>query len=150
MGIVRTSIEIAAPPERVWNVVMDPHRLDDWVTIHRKLEHVSHDPLEDGSSMEQTLCLRGASFKVRWHIVEADAPHLAVMEGKGPARSTASIRDELTPIEGGTRFDYVNEFRAPMGPLGSMASRVLVGGASEREANASLKKLKALVERNSH
>jgi len=28
-----------------------------------------------------------------------------------------------------------------------MASRVLVGGASEREASASLQKLKALVER---
>ncbi len=69
------------------------------------------------------------------------------MEGRGPARSKAFIRDELVPIEGGTRFDYTNEFKAPMGPLGSMASRVLVGGASEREASASLQKLKALVER---
>ncbi len=147
MGLVKTSIEIAAPPERIWSVIMDPDQLDDWVTIHRRLGRVSDDPLRCGSTMEQTMCLRGASFKVTWHVVELDEPHLAVMQGRGPARSTASIRDELTPIEGGTRFDYVNEFKAPMGPLGSMASRVLVGGASEREANASLHKLKALAER---
>jgi hypothetical protein len=35
-----------------------------------------------------------------------------------------------------------------MGPLGSAATRLLVGGASEREANASLRKLKDLVERH--
>lgn len=146
MGAVRTSIEIAAPPEQVWDVIMDPHRLDDWVTIHRKLGAVSDDPLRDGSSMEQTLCLRGANFKVHWRVVELEPPHVAVMEGKGPARSTASIRDELTAIDGGTRFDYTNEFKAPMGPLGSAASRLLVGDLSEREAKASLQKLKVLVE----
>jgi len=147
VGLVKTSVEIAAPPERVWKVVMDPHRLGDWVTIHRRLGRVSDDPLEDGSTMEQTMCLRGASFKVTWHVAKLDAPRLAEMEGRGPARSKAFIRDELVPIEGGTRFDYTNDFKAPMGPLGSMASRVLVGGASEREASASLQKLKALVER---
>jgi uncharacterized protein YndB with AHSA1/START domain len=145
---VHTSIEIAASPEEVWNVIMDPHRLDDWVTIHRKLGPVSDDPLRDGSSMEQTLCLRGAHFKVKWRVIELDAPRLAVMEGRGPARSSASIRDELTAVNGGTRFDYTNEFKAPMGPLGSAASRLLVGGLSEREAKASLRKLKDLVERH--
>lgn len=147
MGTVSTSIEIAASPQEVWDVIMDPKRLDDWVTIHRRLGDVSDDPLTDGSTMEQTLCLRGANFKVNWTVTEYDTPHLAVMEGKGPARSLALIRDTLTPVKGGTRFDYVNEFKAPMGPLGAMASRVLVGGVSEREANSSLKRLKSLFER---
>jgi len=147
MGVVSTSIEIAASPQEVWDVIMDPGRLDDWVTIHRRLGKVTDEPLTDGSKMEQTLCLRGANFKVNWTVTEYDAPRLAVMEGKGPARSSALIRDTLTAVKGGTRFDYVNEFKAPMGPLGAAASRVLVGGVSEREANASLKRLKSLFER---
>lgn len=146
MGTVSTSIEIAASPQEVWDVIMDPRRLDDWVTIHRRLGKVSDEPLADGSTMEQTLCLRGANFKVNWTVTEYDAPHLAVMEGKGPARSLALIRDTLTPVKGGTRFDYVNEFKAPMGPLGAAASRILVGGVSEREANSSLERLKSLLE----
>jgi uncharacterized protein YndB with AHSA1/START domain len=146
MSAVRASIEIAAPPEEVWAVVMDPDRLGEWVTIHRGVKRVSDNPLRADSTMEQRLCLRGVSFNVTWKVKEFDPPHLAVMQGRGPARSQAFIRDELVAIDGGTRFDYVNEFRPPMGPLGSAAGRVLVDGLSEREAKASLQKLRALLE----
>jgi uncharacterized membrane protein len=45
-----------------------------------------------------------------------------------------------------TRFDYENEFKAPGGILGAAASRVIVGGVPQREANRSLQRLKALIE----
>jgi hypothetical protein len=47
----------------------------------------------------------------------------------------------------GTRFHYLNEFSPPLGPLGNAASRALVGGVSQREAQASLQRLKALIEK---
>ena len=37
MSVVSLSAHIAAPPEEVWKTVMDPHRLGEWVTIHRAL-----------------------------------------------------------------------------------------------------------------
>ena len=40
MTAVTASIDIAVPPERVWDVIMDPYHFDEWVTIHRKLGHV--------------------------------------------------------------------------------------------------------------
>jgi uncharacterized protein YndB with AHSA1/START domain len=144
---VRTTIDLPVPPEKVWEVIMDPNQLDEWVTIHRRVGKISDSPLVEGSTMEQVLCLRGVPFKVKWTVKEADPGKLAVMEGKGPARSTAIIRDELSEIEGGTRFSYVNEFKPPLGPLGAAANRVLVGGVSEREAKASLEQLKGLFER---
>jgi uncharacterized protein YndB with AHSA1/START domain len=147
MSAVKASIDISASPQEVWETVMDPHRLDEWVSIHRRLRDVSDSPLVEGSEMEQQLCLRGVNFNVKWTVVEYDPPHVAVMEGRGPARSKALIRDELTAIDGGTRFDYTNDFSAPGGPLGAAASRVLVGGVPQREANASLRALKQLLER---
>jgi hypothetical protein len=87
------------------------------------------------------------SFNVTWEVKEFDPPHLAVMEGRGPARSRAFIRDEIVATPDGTRFGYTNDFKPPMGPLGSAAGRVLVGGLSQREADASLQRLKALLER---
>ena len=36
MRVDRT-VEVAAPPERLYEVVMDPSRLADWVTIHDHL-----------------------------------------------------------------------------------------------------------------
>ena len=95
MTAVNASIEIAAPPERVWDVIMDPAHFGDWVTIHRKLGHVDDGALRQGFEVEQTLCLHHANFKVRWALAEFDAPHHAVWEGKGPAGSHARIVDTL-------------------------------------------------------
>jgi len=47
MANVRTSIDIAVPPERVWELVTDLERLGEWVSIHRDLPEppaVAPDP----------------------------------------------------------------------------------------------------------
>jgi carbon monoxide dehydrogenase subunit G len=146
---VTASIEIDVPPQRVWEVIMDPDHFGDWVTIHRKLGHVDDGGLRAGFRVDQTLCLHRANFKVKWLLAEFDAPHHAIWEGKGPAGSHARIVDTLTAVDGGekTRFDYVNEYSQPGGFLGRMAGRVLVAGSAEKEANRSLQRLKAFLER---
>ncbi|HVE68367.1 MAG TPA: SRPBCC family protein [Solirubrobacteraceae bacterium] len=147
MSRVTASIDIAAPPERIWEVVMDPDRLGDWVSIHRDVEKVSDRPLRDGSTLEQKLCLRGVNFHVRWKVAQARPGEEVVWDGRGPARSKAHTAYRLAPNgDGGTTFHYENEFKAPLGPLGAVASRALVGGLPEREARATLANLKRVVE----
>ncbi len=149
MSRVTTDIEIAAPIEEVWETVMNPDRLGDWVTIHREVRRVSDRPLVEGSTMEQVLHMRGFSFHVTWKLVDVTEPHTAHWEGRGPAHSRALIRYELENNgDGRTQFHYTNEFQPPGGRLGNVASRFIVGAASEREASRSLSRLKALVERN--
>jgi uncharacterized protein YndB with AHSA1/START domain len=148
MSGVRTSIDIDVPPEKVWEFVMDPANSGDWVTIHRGLKDHDTGELKPGYRMDQRLCLRGVNFDVHWKLVEFDAPRYAVWEGKGPARSKARIVDRLRDNgNGGTHFEYENEFSAPFGPLGAVATRALTGGVPRREADASLKKLKQILER---
>ena len=71
----------------------------------------------------------------------------ATWEGRGPAHSYARTAYKLSDRDGGTHFEYENEFKAPGGILGAAASRVLVGGQPQKEANQSLKQLKRLLER---
>jgi uncharacterized protein YndB with AHSA1/START domain len=150
MTVVNASIEIDAPPERVYDTMLDPDCLSEWVTIHRRVNRADDGEPHEGYEMEQTLCLRGANFKVRWTLTEAERPGSATWEGRGPAHSYARTAYKLTPVDGGrTRFDYENEFKAPGGLLGAAASRVLVGGVPQREANRSLQRLKALLEKRS-
>ena len=149
MSTVHVTTRIDAPLERVWEVVMDPSRLGDWVTIHRWVTDVSSHPLRKGSTMRQCLHLRGVSFNVNWTLVDVKAPNHAEWEGHGPAHSLARIRYELRPDGNhATEFEYTNEFTPPGGRVGSVASRVFVGGASEREAERSLERLKALLEQD--
>ncbi len=89
MSEVRAKIDIDAPPEEVYDTVLDPARLHEWVTIHRKVNKVDDGEPRKGFEMDQTLCLRHANFKVHWTLTEADRPHRATWEGKGPAGSYA-------------------------------------------------------------
>lgn len=147
MSTVTASIEIRATPAEVWDVAMTPERLGDWVSIHRKLRRSDDGGPRVGFNMDQQVHLRGVSMDVHWTLVECVPSEKAVWEGRGPARSKAHTEYRLSPTpEGGTRFDYRNEFHAPLGPLGAIASRALVGGMPEREAKTTLKRLKSLLE----
>lgn len=147
MSTVSAQIQIAASIDRVWDTVMDPMRLGDWVTIHKSVQNVSQNPLRRGSTMEQSMCVRGVTFHVHWTLVSVERPNHAMWEGGGPARSTAVIRYELTSDgPDRTTFQYTNEFHPPGGRLGNVAGRIIVGATSEREARSSLARLKALME----
>jgi uncharacterized protein YndB with AHSA1/START domain len=148
MTLVTASIQIDAPPERGYDTMLDTSRLREWVTIHRRVNHADDGPPREGYEMDQTLCLRGANFKVHWTLTEADRPDRATWEGRGPAHSYARTSYRLTARDGGgaTQFDYENEFKAPGGFVGAAASRALMGGVPQREANRSLQRLKALIE----
>jgi uncharacterized protein YndB with AHSA1/START domain len=146
MSVVEASIDIEADPQAVFDFSMDPQKTLEWVTIAREVGETSSGPLRQGYKMDQKLCLRGVSFWVHWELTEYDAPWLARWEGKGPMRSKAIIENRLSEHDGGTRFEYRNEFKTPMGALGAAASKVVTGGIPEREANASLQRLKARLE----
>jgi uncharacterized membrane protein len=145
--LVRASIEIDAPREQVYDFMLDPAHLDEWVTIHRRVNSRDAGSPRQGFEMDQTLHLRGANFKVHWTLTEAARPDRATWEGRGPAHSYARTSYALRAANsGGTRFEYENEFKAPGGFLGAAASRMLIGGVPEREAHRSLQRLKALLE----
>jgi uncharacterized membrane protein len=146
--LVKASIDIDAPREEVYDLVLDPARLGEWVTIHRRVNSRDAGDPREGYEMNQTLHLRGANFKVNWTLTEADRPDRATWEGRGPAHSYARTSYGFNEIDGEkTRFSYENEFKAPGGILGAAASRMLIGGVPEREARRSLERLKALLEK---
>lgn len=147
MSTVHAQIEIDAPPRAVWATVMNPERLGEWVTIHRSVKVKSADPTSEGAEMDQVLHVVGVSFKVHWTLESVREPREAEWQGRGPALSRAVIRYRLTgEPDGPTVFDYINEFHAPGGRLGNVASKVVVGHISEREAHESLVRLKQLIE----
>jgi carbon monoxide dehydrogenase subunit G len=144
MKIERTA-EIAASPERIYEVVMDPACLEDWVTIHDGLIDAPGGELREGSELTQCLRLAGQKFKVRWRVVEDDCPRRVVWEGSGPVRSRARVVYEFEPNGTSTRFSYTNEYDLPGGALGRLAGRT-VSRVTGKEVDRTLERLKSLVE----
>jgi uncharacterized protein YndB with AHSA1/START domain len=143
---VVAEIEIAAPAERVYETMMDPGRLGDWVTIHRDVSGAPEPPLSQGDSFEQKLALAGKSFRVTWEVTRAEPPAAADWQGRGPAGSAARVAYRLEEAGEGTRVRYENEFEFPAGFLGRAAGRLLVRSPARKEAERSLERLKALLD----
>lgn len=143
---VQRSLTIAAPPDRVYDVLVDASRLADWVTIHENLVTAPRGPLRKGSKLTQQLRLSGRCFTVHWTVVENHRPRRVVWEGRGPLRSKAGVTYELEPGDDtNTHFSYTNDYDLPGGPLGKAAGPV-VARVTRGELEASLEKLRGLVE----
>ncbi len=147
MTLVTATIDIDAPREQVFDTMLDPARLNEWVTIHRRVDDADGGRPREGYEMEPTLCLRGVNFKVRWKLTHFEPGRSATWEGRGPAHSYARTAYKLSDRGAGTHFEYENEFKPPGGFLGKAASRVLVGGQPKKEATQSLRQLKKLLEK---
>lgn len=144
--VVSQSIEIDAPIERVWELIMDPERLGDWVTIHHSVSDVPDGELVEGSRFRQAMRLKGVPLKVRWEVVEVEAPHSARWRGEAAAGSSARISYALSEVNGGTRFDYENEFELPGGKAGKLAGRAFNAASGNKEARKSLQALKEVLD----
>lgn len=143
---VSAEIEIAAPASEVYEAMMDPGRLGDWVTIHREVSDAPDPPLSEGDSFEQKLSLAGTPFKVTWTVTRAEPPTAADWDGRGPAGSAARVAYRLEGAGEGTKVRYENEFDFPAGFLGRAAGRLLVRSPARKEAGKSLERLKSLLE----
>lgn len=143
---VEGSVDVAAPPETIYELVMDPRRLREWVSIHDRLLWAPDGQLDHGSTLSQRLKVAGRSFTVRWSVTEDDRPRHVVWEGRGPLRTRARVAYDFAERDGGTCFTYENEYELPGGPAGKFTARA-VSRVAKHEVDRSLERLKDLAER---
>jgi uncharacterized membrane protein len=143
---VEREVDIAASAQDIYDVVMDPDRLKDWVSIHQSLEDAPKGGMRKGSTLTQYLKLAGRSFKVEWTVTENEKAKRVTWDGKGPLRSKAKVVYDMSDSSGdSTHFVYMNEYQLPGGTLGKMAGPA-VRKVTGKELDASLQNLRKIVE----
>jgi carbon monoxide dehydrogenase subunit G len=142
------SIEIKAPPEKVWEMLAWD-RIQEW-------EKGWKDNLK---SVEYTSEVSTLKDKYR---VGASA-HMTLKRGELDLEITESLENEkmtyqargawngfltyiLEPVEEGTKFTYIVDIEIPLGILGRVLSR-MVRGRGERDFATSLENLKSILEK---
>ena len=130
MTTVSFSVEVDAPPERVWEVIANPRNLPSWDRHIVRVTGVPRAGLGPGASYVTEMRVLRVHGRVRATVIEWDPPRRARVRLSGLVDAT--VTTTVRPLDGGrSRLEHVVDYRFPGGPLGDVAARSLrlVGGA---------------------
>jgi uncharacterized protein YndB with AHSA1/START domain len=125
------SVEIDAPPERVWDVAADPRNLPRWQRNIASIEDLPPGGLRKGASYTVVMKFVAVRARIRADVLEWSPPGYACVRLSGLLDAT--VRTTITPIAGGrARLEHDVEYSFHGGALGDLAARSLglVGGAN--------------------
>ena len=146
MASIRREIEISAPPERVWEVLIDPERLPQYnVTIVEV--HDPTGPLDEVcASYDAVAKVYRRRIEGRWEVTDVTPLRRIVQIGAGAAGAKATVNGTIEPSGDGTRAAVEVDYQLPAGFLGEVANKLFVERSVERDVRNTLENLKALVE----
>jgi len=131
MTTVRASVDVDAPPERVWAVVADPRNLPLWDRHIESVQGVPPDGVREGTRYTTVLRFMSVRAHVGAEVVELDPPHLGRIRLSGLLDATVTTRVDLLDVNR-SRLEHEVSYRFRGGPIGRLAARSLrmLGGAS--------------------
>lgn len=146
---ITVATEVEAPRDAVWAFISDPTRLPEWFSEFESAEQVSPGPPGLGSVARYTITAGGRSgtFEtVEWDPESRlawDGPPLKWMGGGGRPRGSFELADA-----GPGRTRFTGRFRPELSGT-QVLLRPYLKRWLRRERTESLRKLKAIVERES-
>jgi len=144
---VQGSIEIAAPPEKIWPFMVEPEKILKWCITFQKFQYTGKQRCGAGTTLYieekvSPMPLMKLNFEVtEW--VENDRLAFSLTSGNLTKGYDQSWTVEATPS--GSRFTFREDFKMPFGVIGKLMGAV---GKSSSEAHVKemLAKLKSLAE----
>jgi uncharacterized protein YndB with AHSA1/START domain len=115
------SVEIAAPPERVWSVMVDGARWPEWTASVTSVTRLDGGPLRIGS---RARIHQPRVPPAEWRVTELDEGRsFTWVTGSALARATA--RHQVEPIPSGTRATLAIRYSGLLGGLVGRLTRAL-------------------------
>jgi uncharacterized protein YndB with AHSA1/START domain len=143
---VRRSVEIAAPPERIWPFLVEPDNVLKWYPTLRTFQYEDAGQPGTGARVYAEEKASGMLMKLHFVItdwVENRTVSLHMVSGTGVKGYDQSWSVE--PLPSGSRFTFEEHVELPYGPLGSLIGKVQQR-SSEAHVTEMLAELKVLAE----
>lgn len=146
MPKVRSEIEIAAPPERVWEVLVDPDRLPQYNVTIVEVSDATGRLDQVGSTYRAVTKVYGRRIEGPWEVTEVTPMHRIVQRGSGAGGASATVNGTVEPSGDGTQAAVEVDYQLPAGFVGAVANKLFVERSVERDVRHTMENLKALVE----
>jgi uncharacterized protein YndB with AHSA1/START domain len=135
-------IEVAAPPEAVWDVLSDPHAYGEWVLGTKRIRGADEGFPEEGTRLYHTVGAGPLTLSDTTSVVEVDPARRLVLDARMGPLGTARVVIELRESGDGTVVAL-----AERGAAGTTRLLYPAGDLVLRGRNRwSLDRLKTLVE----
>jgi uncharacterized protein YndB with AHSA1/START domain len=147
MAKLDVSVFIRAQPERVWEVISDLPAQASWMVDVRRLEVAGEQRSGAGTLVQVTSELFGLPLvRDTMLITRWDPPARYDVKHQGQFTGTGAFI--LEPAPGGTVFRWLEDFTPPLGPLGELGFKLVVGPHMRRVFGRSLDNARRLAEGN--
>jgi len=145
------SIEIKAPPERVWEMLALDRQVE-WMARVESAEYTSEvrapeDKFRVSASVHFAYIDKGWDHDAE--ITESLENERMTYRSKPPYQASKppyTVTYILKPVEGGTKLTFLGYYEMPWGILGKILEK-LASGSMEKEVGRSLEKLKTILEK---
>ena len=97
-----STIDIDAPPEKVWTLIDKLEQWPQWMPSIKKIERISEGPLTAGSQLSVTAKVSGLTVKLLMTIIKLVPERTVVMQGKALGTSLTRFYN-LEPLNDKTR-----------------------------------------------
>jgi carbon monoxide dehydrogenase subunit G len=126
------SVEIAAPPARVWEVLTDVERWPERIPTVEAVERLDAGPLAIGS---RTRLRQPRLPEAEWTVTELAEGTSFTWASTSPG-VTVTAAHAVSPTPGGTRLDISVTVTGAMAPVGWLMTRSLTRRYVETEAES--------------
>jgi hypothetical protein len=148
MAELELRLFIRATPERVWSILSDLEGQVSWMIDLHSLEITSGQKSGAGTVVKATTKLFGLPIvNDLMEITVWDEPRELAVVHRGQFTGTAYFRIEAVP--GGCVFTWYEQFKPPLGSLGELGFRWLVGPHLRRVFSRSMENVRQMAERQS-
>ena len=149
MASIKSSAEIEAPAQKVWDLVCDLGRIPEWVGNTLEMLSVSEGPTGSGTTYRERSRIAGPwKAPTEWRITTFEAPRRQVHKGSLPMGGSATLDISLEPVGEGSRIMIAMDvgYAPLMRPVGALLDALFMQRSLQSDFDGNVQRLKALVE----
>jgi uncharacterized protein YndB with AHSA1/START domain len=147
MAELEEQVVVAAPPERVFDLLGSPERGPEWTPNLVRVEPLDAAGPEGRTAL--VVKVAGRERRGTGRCLEWDPPHRMTLESTLEIGVTSVSTFELTPRPDGTQVRARLEYSLPANGLGGLLGGLVGDSLARRDLKKALANLKRIVERES-